>query len=45
MLKNHEQTFILEKTKFGHGQNLDKNWTSNSVTSPQNLIDKTWTKF
>ena len=42
---NPEQTYIIEKTKFGHGQNLDKNWTSNSVTSPQNLIDKTWTNF
>ena len=45
MLKNHEQTNMIEKTKFGHGQNLDKNWTSNSVTSPQNLIDKAWTNF
>ena len=42
---NPEQTYIIEMTKFEHGQNLDKNWTSNSVTSPQNLIDKTWTNF
>ena len=45
MLKNHEQTFILEKTKFGHGQNIEKNWTSNFFTSPQNLLDKTLIKF
>ena len=37
---NHEQTFILEKTKFWHGQNLDKNWTSNSMTCPQILLTK-----
>ena len=26
---NPEQTYIIEKTKFGHGQNHDKNWTNN----------------
>ena len=37
---NHEHAFILDKswTKIGHGQNIDKIWTNNFVTSSKHIL-------
>ena len=42
--ENQEQIYS-KRPKLDMDKILRKKWTSSSVTSPQHIIDKTWTKF